>query len=736
MQEIQTGSFTFTVESILLRELGERLVKRPEVAIVELIKNSYDADATECKIFSKPNESITISDDGVGMTLEQFQNAWMRIGTQNKAENHQSLKYSRNITGEKGLGRFSVRFLGHVLNLKTIAFDSKLGHLTQITSQLDWREIDEVKDIDKAEVHFRCHKIDESIGTGTTLEISSLRVNLDDIKYQKIRTSTLAFKSQVYKIFSTNKKPKRTDKSDPGLSVLIQENQKEKPFEATETVLNSFTLKTTVKLIDNSLELCVFERKNTEPIYKTVDTYQNSLKKLTADIRFFPKRKGAFVDLPVNANKAYNYIKDNSGVLVYDRGFRVEPYGNEADDWLELLLDQGKGQRNPKSSIAIKHFNEPLVAESPELRNWMLRLPKANQLIGIVEVEGVKSSTDPEIGLIASVDREGFVENETYGQLYDVIRGATEAIAYFDRKLQLDAQKQELEAKIITFKEATQSAINEVRENPNIDEREKHRLTTVLTETFERAEQQDELAREREQQLEVMSLLGVVAGYMTHEFGAAIYELEQVRKECVKLGKEQPKFNEYAIEFEKSIQALKDFAMYTAGYIHGVKHTSDKKYPVKPRIKQIINYFGEYANSRNIEIINEIDSELFAPLVPAALYNGIALNLYTNAIKAITAKLSSESEKIVFRAWDDSNWHVLEVLDSGIGIPIAIKDRVFEPFFTTTDIDDHPLGSGMGLGLALVQRVVKAFGGHVDFHQAPDGFSTCIQVKLPLVIKN
>ncbi len=108
------GSLPFTVESILLRELGERLVKRPEVALIELIKNSYDADATECKIYSKTDDSITIHYDGVGMTLDQFQNGWLRIGTQHKSENHQSLKYLRNTTGEKGLGRFSVRSLGYV----------------------------------------------------------------------------------------------------------------------------------------------------------------------------------------------------------------------------------------------------------------------------------------------------------------------------------------------------------------------------------------------------------------------------------------------------------------------------------------------------------------------------------------------------------------------------------------------------------------------------------------------
>ena len=78
---------------------------------------------------------------------------------------------------------------------------------------------------------------------------------------------------------------------------------------------------------------------------------------MTADIRFFPKRKGAFVNLPVNANEAYKYIKENSGVSVYDRGFRIEPYGNEADDWLQLQLDASKGRRKPRSSITKKHFD-------------------------------------------------------------------------------------------------------------------------------------------------------------------------------------------------------------------------------------------------------------------------------------------------------------------------------------------------------------------------------------------
>ena len=77
---------TFSVESRLLRELGERLVKEPEVAIVELIKNAYDADAETCEVLADIPKSIVIKDNGHGMTLEEFTSGWMRIGTSSKLD--------------------------------------------------------------------------------------------------------------------------------------------------------------------------------------------------------------------------------------------------------------------------------------------------------------------------------------------------------------------------------------------------------------------------------------------------------------------------------------------------------------------------------------------------------------------------------------------------------------------------------------------------------------------------
>ena len=58
---IEQGLLSFSIESRVLRELGERLVKQPEIAIVELIKNAYDADATECSIDFKRSPRLQLS---------------------------------------------------------------------------------------------------------------------------------------------------------------------------------------------------------------------------------------------------------------------------------------------------------------------------------------------------------------------------------------------------------------------------------------------------------------------------------------------------------------------------------------------------------------------------------------------------------------------------------------------------------------------------------------------------
>ena len=438
--------------------------------------------------------------------------------------------------------------------------------------------------------------------------------------------------------------------------------------------------------------------------------------------------------MPLDGRRAQGWISDNHGVAIFDRNFRVPPYGSPRNDWLRLQADAARNRRDPRSRLAKKHFGMPQPVRADPAQNWMLRLPQSLQLVELVQVRGRRSrpsrTVDEDRGLVASAERQGFVENTAFKELRDLARGAVEAIAFVDRQLQLKESEAERQQLVETIRGRTKEAIEEIENSAEMSPQDKRRIIGALIETQRLAEEQREDSREREQQLEVMSLLGVVAGFMTHEFGVALKELEDSHQELVEVGKSAPSLRKAAEQFEVHIRQLKEFVSYSTGYIKGARNAPEKPYPVQPRLRQVKRIFGKYADVRRIAVEISVDAKLEAPRVPVSLYNGVALNLYTNALKAVTAKLGDEKGKIAFRAWNEGRWHCLEVSDTGIGIPSVLHKRVFEPLFSTTEGRADPLGSGMGLGLAFVRRSVEAFGGRADVVEPPAGFSTCLSSPL------
>ncbi len=736
---IDEGELSFTIESRLLRELGERLVKQPEVAIVELIKNSYDADATECEIRYERYKSITVADDGAGMTLKQFSNGWMRIGTSSKESTPYSAKYHRRITGEKGIGRFAVRFLGRSLHLESVAYDEDIGHTTRLIADFDWPQFDEYQDLGNVRVPYVLQQVDDSLPRGTSLLIGHLRAQASTLDLKRVRTESIGVLSPLRSLFRQLEREDvdlldPTRSRDPGFSLLIQQEGAGSAEDVAASILEAYVLRATIKLDGSRLELNVYRRGPGIPYMSIVDDYPNEVGYINADIRFFPKRKGVFADTGVDGRRAYSWISENSGVAVFDRDFRVQPYGSEYDDWLRLAQDNARNVRDPRSSIAQKNFPMAPGERSDTSANWMLRLPQSAQLVGIVNVQGrrISSQTNDDRGLVASADREGFVANKAFGQLYDIVRGAVEAIARSDRRLQQEEAEAERQRRLDEIRRKNEAAVNQIRNSPTIESGEKNRIIDALNQAQKLVEQNEESARERERQLEIMSLLGVVAGFMTHEFGSALQDLKDAQAELRKLADVMPQISEIEKSLAQRIKNLTDFVTYSQGYIAGSRTTPTDPYKVAPRIQQVVRVFGQYARERGIEIEVVADKDLLAPLVPVSLYNGIALNLYTNALKAVTARTGTAPRVVAFRAWNDQRQHYLEVSDTGTGIAQALQDKVFDALFTTTSGRNDPLGSGMGLGLALVRQGVEAFGGKVDIVEPPPSFVTCVRVRLPL----
>lgn len=732
---LDEGDLQFSVESRILRELGERLVKQPEVAVLELIKNTYDADATSCDVDASSPDMLTVTDDGHGMTLTQFQQNWMRVGTSAKAARSESRNFKRAITGEKGIGRFAVRFLGERLRIISIAVDED-GEKTRLSVEFDWPKLDDFADLNRAKIPYQLSRAAPDESTGTRLEISDLKVDLQSVNWRQVKTGSIGVVTPLRALIDqvgAASQGTPEEKKDPGFVLSVQcDDVSEEETDLAGEILQSYVLRARVRMRGTKLAIQVFERSAKEPFIEMHDKIENELGDLDADIRFFPKRKGTFDAVPVDGRRAYSWVKSNSGVAVFDRGFRVLPYGLEEDDWLQLQADTARNRRDPRSSISEKHFAMQPHERADTKVNWMLRLPQSAQLIGIVQIKGRRSSEKGEKGLVAAADREGFVDNEAFQQLFQIIRGASEMIAVADRRIQQRLEEAARKATLKSTREQTAAAIAEIEASKDIPAPQKKRVVAMLAEGQQRLEQQEESSAKRQAQLEVMSLLGVIAGYMTHEFGMAVDVLNRSLSQLDVLAKQDDAFAQHAGDLRARIKRLKEFSTYSRAYVEGARQQEGSAFKVLPRVRQVIKLLGAYAEKRDIDIELLIDKDLYAPSVPVALYNGILQNLYTNSLKAVSSRRGGDDRKIAFRSWNDAKFHYLQVSDSGIGIPTALQDKIFDPLFSTTDMNTDPLGSGMGLGLSLIKRGVEAFRGRVSLTSPPPGFSTCVEVRFPL----
>lgn len=176
------GQLTFDVDCGLLFQLGEELVSRRSVALAELVKNAYDADASQVLItladVTAVGGAITIKDDGVGIPFQQIQDTWMRIATTEKERHPSSERFGRQRAGAKGIGRFATRRLARQLELVSVAyFDRKKsrGPKEETTVLFDWDSFTRGKEIQEIPVVYRRRIVEHDRQTGVTLRLKNVR---------------------------------------------------------------------------------------------------------------------------------------------------------------------------------------------------------------------------------------------------------------------------------------------------------------------------------------------------------------------------------------------------------------------------------------------------------------------------------------------------------------------------------------------------------------------------------
>lgn len=415
------NKLSFNPRARLIRTIGDRLISGPKSAVIELVKNAHDADASYVKIkFIPPliegKGSIIVEDDGHGMTLETIQQKWMEPATTDKAERKNSPK-DRPLLGSKGIGRFAAARLGRNLELKTVALEDgkSAGHRIY---DIDWNTFDHARYLSDISIPFEPFEpVDDR--TGTTITITSLNST-----WSKNALSELH--KELRKLVSPLEEKEISD-----FRIYLDLSLCTKPtcgFEGTEIIGGDFEKVETdedknelyrvhpyplLKACDYEVEghfdpgghfegSITIHRAGLDPEHVSLD-----IPALTeigeaecGDILihlFVFDREADAIDATIKKaglgdigrKEARKILDEMCGIAIYRDRFRIRPYGDFDQDW--LTLDKRRVQ---KPAYRIGH----------------------NQVAGLVVV-----GNEDDSGLVERSSREGLEENGSYKRLVRLI---------------------------------------------------------------------------------------------------------------------------------------------------------------------------------------------------------------------------------------------------------------------------------------------------------------------------
>ena len=405
----------FNIDSRLLLQLGEKLVTNRAVALAELVKNSYDADATYILVslanIKNPRGTIIVEDDGSGMSLSTFKKTWMRIATIDKKNNPISQKYKRQKAGEKGIGRFACRRLSTNLRIKSIAVTEE-GHKEELNAFFDWTAFTPGSDVDKIPVKYSTKPVDYNTPTGTTLtlgdtkdywtawDVRRLRNELTDL----ISPTTFHSEEEIEHV---------SDEYDPGFEIEFDCTEfPTKEERLDETFLKNAWAKLSGNVDENGIatyEIKVLNKvlNDISKSHTRTESFQY-LKNAKLEISFFVYKSPFFKSSEWISSKAAEIGRKRGGIKVYADNFRVFGYGEKGDDWLKVDYDRGRSRGGVNEEVS--DYLE--VDDRPGLRLFMNRA-----LFG--HVMFLKSSNPM---LEIAVNRERLINNESFEELKKFVR--------------------------------------------------------------------------------------------------------------------------------------------------------------------------------------------------------------------------------------------------------------------------------------------------------------------------
>lgn len=776
-EHLAEQNLAFSVDTHLLRELGALLVGRDSTAVVELIKNAYDADATRVVLHAQELTAhglITVSDDGHGMTVKDFTDKFLRIaGRSKEGGERKSPVFRRRYTGAKGIGRLSAHKLGRSLSLESnpdLSLPERSDDDSGFRATINWEAIEEstksieqAKEISVVAAAPRPHSATVltirhlfSPWRGAQLrsflhEVRSTRP--DDTMLEPPSPRLFAGESLLGKIDVAD-----TTVADPGFSVELSGD-----FAGSDPQWPSL-------LAFANWMIEIDARGQDELRYRITPGRATREANPHAEVRDFvyPRSQAGpeFVarvfarDSSGGKNRQLpdivkRFSEEAAGIRLFMEGFRVLPYGTPRNDWLGLDADYSR-----RASLDVT--NDGIDSEARDERTFLL--PNASYFGGVY-LHDARSQ-----GLEMVINREGFLPGDALTDLIENVRRGVQlsvryraAIGEFSRQEKIAEEAKERERDIASLlatqphAEDSSSQSNDGRrlnrwlaagaeaaaalrtQGPKADPDAFTQHVKIVSTAMEELRAANEVVKDEQAQLRVLASLGTQIGAFVHEVNGVLGQTRIVTALLDKLLAEEldnPSLT-------RSVRAIRDAskeviaslerqAVYLSDSFGAETGRRRSRQLVADRVATAIRLLTASAESRQVAIVDRTPRTVKTlPMFPAEM-NVILTNLLSNAIKAASAAgADGKSGQVDISGYANGDSTQVVIANTGVAVSKDDAERWFRPFETTTSDVDMVLGQGLGLGLPLTRRIVEEYGGTVRFITPPQGYATAVEMILP-----
>lgn len=773
-------SAQFSVDAALLRELGQRLIGRAHIALAELVKNSFDADAHTCRIDIE-SDRIVVSDDGHGISEEEFLKYWMRIGTTHKVESRQSRSLGRSMTGSKGLGRLSVQFLADEMSLES---NCDAAPETMLYAEVDWRKVHSGEDLQTVNVDWVCDAqsstyADDS-ATGTRITLAGLRTEWDGRAIEELGKDVWMLRSP-FRFGGATQGKTALDFSVDLIAPEI-ESARTRFDKLHDALFGNWMARITGVLVDGRLsgrrpEAIVsvefvpgypdgvpnagtFRETTAFPIPRKPDRSgagrttgessrdgattrqqrtlatginEGGLKGAALDqarftiLVFKPEGRQAG-GVPVGEMR--DYLRTYGGVSVYDAGFRLPYYGSQAlggHDWLNIGVDQGR------RLIA----SELLPERWRVAGRYLLDLPNPGRIFGAVEVDTnherrlVDGSGDLGDCLQIQPGRDRLAPNRSFFQLRDLVRFSVDFYANRYRAVADDAaqtrHRKEPPAKALrSARETLERYRSELPEPVYRDIRREVDAVSASVETESKA------LDSRATLLAPLATAGMAALAMDHELSNNAVLLDELADFLHRVLE-----SDASPEAERAVKVLGDYrARFDAfrGLLSPLADGEERRATRRVAVEFVVDLVVRALRRRFTGVAfaqGGIPQGLRFPVGAVAEWSAIIQNILFNAWNAM---LESDQRMVRFDgSLPDARRQYLRVSDTGVGLAMEVDESevLFEAFERSprfSEANQSVAIGGQGLGLAIVRMIANSRGADVAFVEPKPGFTTTIEI--------